>query len=86
MALLIGQGSATLNFGFTQYSTKADIINAINNLPIISGSQYYAGEAANKILNDVLQGCPLRTNSQCTAMMLYADIPNDGKAADEVVC
>ena len=84
--MIAGTGTARLNFGFTDYSNKPDIIKAINNLPIIAGSGNDVAGAARTLLNSAFQGsyCPLRNSSQCIAMLLFGDKADNNTAVDEV--
>ena len=72
--MVAGPGTATVNFNFNQYSTKDDIKNAIDALPRITGNSGNDVAGAMVLIRDSLfQSCPLRTNSQCVALILYDD-------------
>jgi von Willebrand factor type A domain len=69
-----------LNFDFNRHSSKSEILDAINNLPMINGSGS-ATAAAMKLLGDgVFPSCPLRSRSQCVALVI-SDSKSDDKAA-----
>jgi hypothetical protein len=68
---LLIPGTATLNFNFEQFSTKAEILSAINNLPAIRGSPGTDVAAAINLMEPLFRACPLRTFSQCRALVLF---------------
>jgi len=72
-----------LNFNFDQYSSKAAIVNAVMNLPKITGSGADIAGAMN-LTATLFQGCPLRSNSQCVAMVVYDELPDNQDAVDEI--
>jgi von Willebrand factor type A domain len=82
MMLLAGTNSARVNFGFNQYSSSSDIINAIKNLPRIVGSGNDVAGAILTLQNQVFVSCPLRNNSQCVAMILYDNNADSAVAAN----
>jgi hypothetical protein len=77
-----GSGTARLNFGFSQYSTKADILSAIRTLPKISGSGNDIAGAILLLQNSLFLNCPLRNNSQCVAMILYDNNADNATAVN----
>jgi von Willebrand factor type A domain len=77
-----GTNSATLNFDFTQYSTKSEIVDAISNLPKIIGNGNDVASAELMLKNSLFMDCPLRSNSQCVAVILYDNYTDDPAAVN----
>jgi hypothetical protein len=78
-------GTSTLNFNFDQYSTKAQIANAISNLPAISGSGNDVSGTMLMIRDNLfMNNCPLRSVSQCSALVIYDRNADNKTAVDNV--
>ena len=60
------------------------IKNAIIALPSISGSGTGVSSAMVLIRDQLFQSCPLRTGSQCVALILYDDGADNTTAVDIV--
>jgi hypothetical protein len=77
-----GTNSARLNFNFTQYSTKSEIVDAISNLPKIIGSGNDVASAELMLKNSLFVDCPLRNNSLCVALILYDNAADSSVAVN----
>ena len=71
-------GSAVVNFGFESYSSKDEILVAISNLQQLSGTGNDVAGALETMktsifTKDSVYQCPLRTGSQCVALIIYSE-------------